>query len=105
MAVVFFPSSPTHTLTFTLHVDVSKTPFFSFTVSGDELSLILDDELMADFPEDVLAVHSSQWKSVQVDFGSLGFSTLLSRSGGCWWRECGRVCGACCVSPQWLTSS
>jgi hypothetical protein len=45
---------------------------------GDELSLILDDELMADFPADVLTVHSSQWKSVQVDFGSLGFSTPLA---------------------------
>jgi hypothetical protein len=89
----------------TPHVDVSKTPFFSFTVSGDELSLILDDELMADFPEDVLAVHSSQWKSVQVDFGSLGFSTCspVVVAGGGWCEF--RACGACCVSPQWLTSS
>lgn len=72
MATSSIPSC-THQL---LKAFLSKTPFFSFTVSGDELSLILDDELMADFPEDVLAVHSSQWKSVQVDFGSLGFTDM-----------------------------
>jgi len=34
----------------------------------------MDDDLLDGFPPDLLTVHSSQWRSIQVDLGSLGFS-------------------------------
>jgi len=59
-----------------LRAFLGNASFFSFTISDNELSLIMDDDLLDGFPPDLLTVHSSQWRSIQVDLGSLGFTAV-----------------------------
>ncbi len=54
---------------------IRDVPFFSMTVTRDEVSLIVDDDLISGFESgSPLQVHPSEWRCVQVDFGSMGFS-------------------------------
>jgi len=52
----------------------SGTRLFSLTSSPNEVSMILDDEALASFPENLLIVHGDCWKAIQVlGEGSIGF--------------------------------
>eukprot|EP01089_Gocevia_fonbrunei_P016913 TRINITY_DN5357_c0_g2_i1.p1 TRINITY_DN5357_c0_g2~~TRINITY_DN5357_c0_g2_i1.p1 ORF type:complete len:173 (+),score=25.53 TRINITY_DN5357_c0_g2_i1:64-519(+) len=74
----------THSL---LKVLLSPSNFFSFTRSGDEITLVIDESaLEALNTESTIQIHPVNWKVIQVELGSGGFEgptgvvTILSEA-------------------------
>ncbi|KAF9967215.1 GATS protein-like 3 [Mortierella alpina] len=61
MKLVLFPAGPRH--------------FFSYTETDKEVSLILDESHVADFPKDALNVCNVIWRAVQIEPGESGLGT------------------------------
>ncbi|KAL6077117.1 GATS protein-like 3 [Balamuthia mandrillaris] len=55
-----------------LRVFLMQCTFFSVTMTKDEVSMIIDDELLEYFDMDLLEVHDKTWRGIQVEQGSMG---------------------------------
>jgi hypothetical protein len=51
--------------------------FFSFTRTGEETSLILDEGTVFEFPEYSLTIVKTAWRALSVSFGSVGYSASI----------------------------
>ncbi|KAG0229934.1 GATS protein-like 3 [Actinomortierella wolfii] len=53
--------------------DARTDRFFSFTQTDTTLSMIMDDETLARFPDHTLNTHAGAWKLISIGDGPLGF--------------------------------
>ena len=51
--------------------------FFSFNRTSEEISLILDEDTVMEFPENSLVVVRTPWRALSVSFGSVGYSACF----------------------------
>jgi hypothetical protein len=75
LSIAFFPRKDVPKCAYSLLKPfLSDLSFYSMTLTAAEVSLILDEEVLSLFPKDLIQVHSSKWRCIQVDFGSMGFT-------------------------------
>lgn len=48
--------------------------FFSFVQTSDEITMILDANMLSMFPKDTLTIYGEKWKGLKVILGSCGYS-------------------------------